>query len=122
MTTPVAIFYAQLGENIAHTRKALHMRQGELAAMLGVTRTSVTNIEAGRQKPLVHTVFLIAEVLNCSVDDLLPRDVRFLVPTIEVFDALKALEGKKLSPVDRAFLRTLLASHFDGEGDDGDED
>ena len=43
-----------------------NMTQSELATVIGLTRTSVTNIEKGRQKLLVHSLFEIAAALGIS--------------------------------------------------------
>ncbi len=48
------------------------MTQGRLAAMVGLSRTSITNIERGRQKILLHTLSAIAEALGTPLAELLP--------------------------------------------------
>ena len=67
-----AIFYQQLGANIRGHRKALKLSQDALAKMVGLTRTSLTNIENGRQHPPLHTFCEIVEQLKVGVTDLLP--------------------------------------------------
>ncbi|MCB1129554.1 MAG: helix-turn-helix transcriptional regulator [Verrucomicrobiae bacterium] len=47
------------------------LTQEELAKATGLSRVSVVNIEAGRQKLLLHHVFRIAEALGLSVSDLI---------------------------------------------------
>lgn len=70
-------FYRQLGDNIRKCRKGRNLSQERLAALVGLTRTSLTNIEKGRQHPPLHTFCEILEQLNSfmKVDaaDLLPR-------------------------------------------------
>jgi transcriptional regulator with XRE-family HTH domain len=67
-----AIFYQQLGANIRAHRKALKLSQDSLGKMVGLTRTSLTNIENGRQHPPLHTFCEIVEQLKVGVTDLLP--------------------------------------------------
>lgn len=66
--------YAQIGRRIRQTRKRIAgLTQEKLAKRVHLTRTSVTNIEKGRQKLLAHTLIEIARELNVSVDQLIPR-------------------------------------------------
>lgn len=65
--------YATIGHAIQSERDALGFSQSDLAQELGLTRTSVTNIEAGRQRLQVHTLYRIACALAIPVTALLPR-------------------------------------------------
>jgi transcriptional regulator with XRE-family HTH domain len=65
-------FYKQLGANIRKNRLALGRSQDELARGIGLTRTSLTNIENGRQHPPLHTFCDIAEQLKIDPSALLP--------------------------------------------------
>jgi transcriptional regulator with XRE-family HTH domain len=64
-------YYAALGRQIAQARQS-KMTQEDLAQKLSLTRTSVINIEKGRQQVLVHTLADIAKALGVSITDLLP--------------------------------------------------
>lgn len=48
------------------------MTQGELARLVGMTRTSISNIESGRQKLQIHTLYDVARALEVSPTALLP--------------------------------------------------
>jgi DNA-binding XRE family transcriptional regulator len=48
--------YRLIGAKIEQTRSALGWTQEEPARKVGLTRTSITNIEAGRQRILLHDV------------------------------------------------------------------
>ncbi len=50
-----------LGAQVRALRNAAGLTQGELADRIGLTRTSVTNIEAGRQGLDVRTLNAIAK-------------------------------------------------------------
>lgn len=68
-----AEFYGELGRRINATRKRRGMTQEELADRVGLTRTSITNIEKGRQKVLSHLLVELSDALNVSLHDLLPN-------------------------------------------------
>ncbi|MHB1166801.1 MAG: helix-turn-helix transcriptional regulator [Candidatus Nanopelagicales bacterium] len=65
-------FYRTLGANVRSRRRALGMSQSALADCLDLTRVSITNLEAGRQRPLAHQVAQLAAQLNTTVEDLVP--------------------------------------------------
>lgn len=64
-------FYIALGQQIALARQN-KMTQEDLALKLSLTRTTVINLEKGRQQVLVHTLTDIASALGVSITDLLP--------------------------------------------------
>jgi transcriptional regulator with XRE-family HTH domain len=64
--------YREIGQNIRAIRDKRKMTQEQLADGVGLQRTSVTNIEAGRQKMLVDTLVLIAAQLGVDPGSLLP--------------------------------------------------
>lgn len=65
-------FYQELGRRIKDARKKGHLTQEALATKVSLTRTTVTNIEKGRQQLLVHTLVDIADALNVTPEFLLP--------------------------------------------------
>ena len=56
---------------IRKLRRALDITQRELAEKLGVERSTVAKWEEGKSKPRAEMLAKIAQVLNCSVDELL---------------------------------------------------
>jgi transcriptional regulator with XRE-family HTH domain len=48
-----------------------------LADELGLSRTSVTNIEKGRQPVQIHSLYMIARLLTVELKDLLPSPQLF---------------------------------------------
>ena len=56
-----------LGKTIKALRKMRKMTQARLAVLAGVERTSITNIEAGRQTLNVQTINAIAQALGYTV-------------------------------------------------------
>ena len=53
------------------SEKALGLDQGTLAKRVGMTRTSLTNIEAGRQRVQLHQVEQMAEALGTTAKNLM---------------------------------------------------
>ena len=67
------IFYKEIGRRVKKVREARKMTQAALAERLDMTRTSITNIEKGEQKILIHTMVEIAQALRISLSSLLPE-------------------------------------------------
>ena len=65
-------YYYQLGLNILVARKATGISQEMLANKLGVSRTTMVNIEKGRHRTLIHVLVEISEALNVKLESLLP--------------------------------------------------
>lgn len=67
-------FYEEVGRRICEARKQRKppLTQEQLAAKVKLTRTSITNLEKGRQKLLLHTFADIAAVLQVQPASLLP--------------------------------------------------
>lgn len=65
--------YKLIGENIQRARNKANINQDELASKIQLGRTSITNIEKGKQKILVHTLLQIALALDVPIYDLLPN-------------------------------------------------
>jgi transcriptional regulator with XRE-family HTH domain len=65
--------YQAVGERIRAERKKQKITQDELASQVGLTRTSITNVEKGKQKLLLHTLVQIADFLGTSPARLLPN-------------------------------------------------
>ncbi|WP_438019653.1 helix-turn-helix transcriptional regulator [Sorangium sp. So ce315] len=68
-------FYAEVGRRLHDLRQAAGLTQEQLGARLSppMTRTSIANIETGKQRVLVKTLVDIADTLEVPVTDLLPQ-------------------------------------------------
>lgn len=66
-----APYYKKLGKRIKAQRKEAGFSQQELASFMNVERTTVTNIEAGRQTLRVDQLIYIARILGCNVNKLI---------------------------------------------------
>lgn len=74
MALPQGGFYVLLGKNIRKARRAADITQAQLADAIELTRTSVTNIEQGRQPIPIHVLVKIAKVVNQSLIELIPPE------------------------------------------------
>ncbi|WP_271573830.1 MULTISPECIES: helix-turn-helix transcriptional regulator [unclassified Bradyrhizobium] len=61
----------KLGDSIRRRREELRLTQAELGESLGLSRTSVTNIERGRQRLLIDQFQRVCKTLDVSADVLL---------------------------------------------------
>lgn len=99
--------YRRLGRVVADRRAEKGLTQGQVGAQLGLTRASVANIENGRQRIMVHQLFVLANILKC-------KSILELVPETWAFETagakLKELSGQKLSPKEEASVQGLLAT------------
>lgn len=64
-------FSVMVGRHIAQLRKARGMTQGELAEKIQVEVESVSRIETGHTTPPLPRLIAIADVLDCSLEELL---------------------------------------------------
>jgi DNA-binding XRE family transcriptional regulator len=48
------------------------MSQGDLAEILGLQRTSITNIERGKQKPTLDTLYRLCEHFGLEMVEVVP--------------------------------------------------
>jgi DNA-binding XRE family transcriptional regulator len=60
-----------LGFCVKSLRKAKNLTQEELSMMVGMNRTSITNIEKGSQDTPLTTIVRLCCALDCQLSDLL---------------------------------------------------
>lgn len=58
-------------ESIRRRRKAKGLTQKQLAAMIDVTESHISQIESGKRKPSFGILLKLGEALDCTVQDLL---------------------------------------------------
>ena len=80
MTTDA--IYRDIGSKVRQARSQRGATQGELASRVNLTRTSISNIEAGRQRVTIYALLRMAEALDVAPATLLP-DLRSL-PSADV--------------------------------------
>jgi transcriptional regulator with XRE-family HTH domain len=101
--------YREIGKMVRDAREAAALTQGLLAQHVGLTRTSITNIERGQQKIQIHTLYAIAEALNVRVATLLPTGASGSV------EDPRDLPGD-FSPNERLWIRRVIHGQVGEEG------
>lgn len=71
---PGGMLYSAIGLRIKHARSTMQLTQEDTAKAVGVLRTSITNIEKGRQRLPIDLLYDIADVLGVQAVSLLPRN------------------------------------------------
>lgn len=76
------VLYEKIGKRIKELREGseAQMSQQQLADILGLTRTSITNIEQGNQKITLDTVYKFCEHFRIDVAEFLPAVDSVVVP------------------------------------------
>lgn len=70
--TTVEQLYAELGLRVRAEREAREWTQETLAVKVGVSRSSIANVERGQQYAPLHVVLELAKVFRVSLDALVP--------------------------------------------------
>lgn len=92
-----ADFDRVLGKRIREARERAGVKQDQLAQAVGLSRTSITNIERGRQGVQAYLLTRIADVLGQRAAELLPR----LDPGQSISDKVRELEPSKRAWAER---------------------
>jgi transcriptional regulator with XRE-family HTH domain len=94
-------FYVGVGKKVKQARENHSYTQEELAARVSLSRTSITNIEQGRQQFMVHTLMEIASALAVNPTSLLPEISTQLADTLDE-------KLKDLPPHERRWIKSAL--------------
>src|SRR5579862_2059175 len=65
--------YGEVGRKLRQARVTQGLSQERLAQQLGISRASVVNIEAGRQRAPLHLLWQFSEALATDLSLLIPR-------------------------------------------------
>lgn len=77
--------YLDFGRKLKKARRTKKVTQSDLADRVGLTRTSITNIECGRQHVSLHMFLALSDAVGVQPETLLPK--LSLSPTVD--DQLK---------------------------------
>jgi transcriptional regulator with XRE-family HTH domain len=66
--------YRTIGERIRVKRNANSLKQEKLAFMVNLTRSSIAQIEAGKQAPSIFLLYQLCNALKITIFDILPKD------------------------------------------------
>jgi transcriptional regulator with XRE-family HTH domain len=72
MSNTMDILYQDIGQRIKEARESKGLTQQDLADKIELTRSSVANIELGRQRIQIHVLYDFAKALDIPPFDLLP--------------------------------------------------
>ncbi|MFL9873837.1 helix-turn-helix domain-containing protein [Paraburkholderia megapolitana] len=65
-------FYKEFGRTLRERRIKANLTQDDVASRVGLGRTSVTNIEKGRQQVSLHMLYQLADAVDAEPASLLP--------------------------------------------------
>ncbi len=100
--------YREVGRKIRQTRENQHLSQDSLAQRLGISRTSMVNIEAGRQRTPLHVLWQIAELLETKLTLLIPTPEELLAPQNQtVLDREMMKQIEEVANGDLATIKAL---------------
>jgi DNA-binding XRE family transcriptional regulator len=88
--------YAFIGERMRQIREthSPRMSQQELADILKLKRTSVTNIERGNQKPTLDALYLLCEHFGLKLESVLPPVSEVAVKAVPSAERSVTVGGK----------------------------
>ena len=107
--------YAEFGKLVRRHRVRLKLTQDQLADRVGLSRTSITNIEKGRQKVLIHHLILLAESLQVSPEALLPP-----VGIPQIPPEIEQKLGRDLRDKEKDWVRRIVGSETRGAKSHGE--
>lgn len=85
------------------------MTQAELGSRVGMSRTSITNIERGRQHVSLHAAYVLAAAVDKHPHELLPPPEVLSPHSIQA----RKLKEMKLEEHDEALVKKLM-EHSEG--------
>jgi transcriptional regulator with XRE-family HTH domain len=104
--------YADIGDRLRAARRSHRLTLRGLAERLGVSPSLISQVETGRAKPSVSTLYAIAAQLDISLDELLfpdaARGLATRAPAAARGDGREPAEGLPAHPVQRANTRSTI--------------
>jgi transcriptional regulator with XRE-family HTH domain len=101
--------YASMGDRLRQARQARGLSLRGLAEVLGVSPSLISQVETGRAKPSVNTLYALASELGISLDTLLFMDTQPPGPAPEADTLAEPLETSvPHDPVQRAASRSSI--------------
>ncbi|MGY6204234.1 helix-turn-helix domain-containing protein [Paraburkholderia strydomiana] len=97
---------AEFGRLLKQRRKEAKLTQDELASRIGLGRTSVTNIELGRQPVSLQLLYELADAIGTDPVSLLPSRRRMSPLPADLESTLEKLK----SPDEKRWAREFFAA------------
>jgi transcriptional regulator with XRE-family HTH domain len=110
--------YREFGRTLRARRKHAGLSQDDVAQRVGMSRTSITNIEQGRQHISLHVLYELAGAVGITPADLLP-DSHVLVKGNAELE--KKLGNVRLQEAEKDWIRRVVSKTKPIGGTDGAE-
>src|SRR6266581_8759290 len=98
--------YREFGRILRQRRNDAHLSQDDVAIRVGLVRTSITNIENGRQHVSLHMLYALAKVVGARPHDLLPDSTILLQEDAKLE---KALGKTPMAEDEKDWIRRLVS-------------
>lgn len=104
--------YRAVGDRVQRLRSMNGLTQEDLADLIGLSRASIANLEAGRQRVPLHHLFAIAAKVSASVADLMPclDELEFENVDEPAANIDIVVDGRALTDLERQVIAHLLRS------------
>lgn len=102
-----SLLYTQIGRRVKARREELGHSQAWLAERVGLLRTSITNIESGRQKLPLHSLYAICLALGVDPTEVLPAASEVALHEREEV-VIDDQTRKNVPPETAKFIRALM--------------
>ncbi|MCP4004315.1 MAG: helix-turn-helix transcriptional regulator [bacterium] len=121
--------YASIGGRVQQARKrdGYGWSQKQLADQVGLTRSSVANIELGRQHAPIHTLWAIAQALGLELRSLVPTTADLGTPAEPGLPSSPPRDGRasemlsKSGPGLKAFMSSVRTEVFNANTQPSDD-
>ena len=100
--------FATMGERLRRARTARGLSLRSVAKRLGVSPSLISQVETGRAKPSVSTLYALANELGISLDELMFVDAP-MPPTTAATTGAELLDDLPVDPVQRAGSRVSIS-------------
>lgn len=100
--------YLSLGNALKTARENRGHTQAYVSQQVGLNRTSINNIEHGRQRIQVHTLYALANTLGVSPKDLLPEPAPGTGPVL--YEDELDLFPQDLMPEEAVWINSVLSA------------
>ena len=104
----VDALYRAFGRQLRARRRQAQLTQEQLANRVGLSRTSITNIEKGAQHIPLHLLFQLAGALGVGPADLLPNEAGVSVEEVLPAAVWQVLPERDQEWVARIIVRAAL--------------
>lgn len=101
------MIYVIVGRRIRALREQKNLSQAQLAEATGVSRTSITQMEAGLQRATLETLYQLAKVFKVEIGAMLPEVtvINRAEKVVAVPSTIRLTHSRKRGKVSRRRLR-----------------